>query len=331
MDTFQKLMLVAMCFCCALTANVTQSATVLWDQPLSTVDQIAYMDQERTNDTTFSIFLADDFTNTAVWSIGTIFVPGNGSTVYNATALKWAIYADGGGVPDGDPSGGGNAPFWSLSVAPTDSQVTITIGSGGSLTNTRIDLTTPVILPAGTWWLIFYPTMNSFYGRQPADTTNGAKGQSINPGGGYGLGTTWLNWDATQQDIAFTIEGSECMDEDNDTYGEGCTAGPDCNDNDSFYNTICPDCELKIIPGTLGWLIGDRERTRSLFVIGPPGSEFNYSTEIKWESDAIEIMGVNVFFKRFMFMRAKFNGEPLDKQEYRVLVGDCEGSIKWAK
>jgi hypothetical protein len=144
-----------------------------------------------------------------------------------------------------------------------------------------------------------------------------------------------------------TDEGAKGIfyrDADNDTYGDAavttqaCTApagyvsdSSDVDDTDPFYTELLPTCEVNIIPGALGWLIGDRERTRSLLVIGAPGAEFNYSTEIKWESDAIEVMGVNVFFKRFMFIRAKFNGEPLDKQEYRMLVGECEGSIKWAR
>lgn len=173
---------------------------------------------------------------------------------------------------------------------------------------------------------------------------------------------------------------SNCIDNDNDTYGHYCAAGPDCNDNDSaihatvtyypdadgdgygiadnttefcsltppagyadnssgfdvddtdpFYTDFLPTCEVKIIPKTLGWLVGDKEKTRSLLVIGKRGTEFGDNPAIKWESDAIEVVRTRVFFKRFLFIRAKFNGEPLDPQEYRVLVGDCEGSITWAK
>ena len=168
-----------------------------------------------------------------------------------------------------------------------------------------------------------------------------------------------------------------CIDNDGDTYGESCAAGPDCNDTDpavhatatyytdadgdgfgtdnasehcsltpqagyssnssdcndadSFYNKICPDCEVKIIPKTLGWLVGDKEKTRSLLVIGARGTEFGDNPTITWESDAIEVLSKSVFFKRFMFMRAKFNGEPLEKKDYRVLVNACEGKITWAK
>jgi hypothetical protein len=173
---------------------------------------------------------------------------------------------------------------------------------------------------------------------------------------------------------------SKCVDKDGDGYGEYCTAGPDCNDNDSaiqatvtyyldadgdgygnsdnasefcsltppegyadnssgfdvddtdpFYTDILPTCEVKIIPKTLGWLIGDKEKTRYLLVIGQRGMGFGENPVIKWESDAIDVVSMRVFFKRYIFMRAKINGEPLEKQAYRVLVGSCEGSIKWAK
>ena len=46
-----------------------------------------------------------------------------------AHALNWEIYADAGGVPDGDPWGGGSAPVWSLSLPPTDAQVTLSLGA----------------------------------------------------------------------------------------------------------------------------------------------------------------------------------------------------------
>ncbi len=51
---------------------------VLWDQPLSTVDQNAYVDQDFTDYADYSSFLADDFTNAETWNISSIFVPGNG-------------------------------------------------------------------------------------------------------------------------------------------------------------------------------------------------------------------------------------------------------------
>jgi len=193
---------------------------VLWDQPLSTVNQNAYVDQEFTDYPEYSSYLADDFVNQEPWDIDTFFVPGNGwngfSSLFNADSLTWQIYADNGGVPAGDPSGGG--AFWSLTLAPTDPAVMITDGTGGYPSDSTLDLeVTPVHVPAGHWWLVFYPTMSlsggGQFGRQPSDTTNGYWGQFINPGGGFGYGTEWQSWaaiGAAQQDIAFRLEANIC-------------------------------------------------------------------------------------------------------------------------
>jgi hypothetical protein len=194
------------------------TVVVLWNQPLSTVDPNSYVDQEFSDSATYSSFLADDFTNGSPWTISDIFVPGSGwngfSSLYNATALTWQIYADCAGVPCGNPWGGGSPPVWTLSLAPGNAQVTITTGAGGYPSNTLLHLTAPFGLPAGHWWLVFYPTMSfslyGQYGRQAADTTNGYNGQFINPGGAFGYGTFWQAWsvvNATEQDIAFRLEG----------------------------------------------------------------------------------------------------------------------------
>jgi hypothetical protein len=193
---------------------------VLWDQPLSSVNQNAYVNQDFGD--AYTSFLADDFVNDEPWQIESIFVPGNGwngyTTIMNATALTWQFYADNGGVPDGDPSGGGNPPVWTLTLPPNDPQVVVTNGSGGLPSNVELILDTPGQLPAGHWWFVFYPTMDfglgGQYGRQPADTTNGYVGQFINPGGAFGLGTEWQDWTVigpTQQDIAFRIEGQSAV------------------------------------------------------------------------------------------------------------------------
>ena len=208
------------------------AATVLWDQPLSTANHNAYVDQEFSDYATYSSYLADDFTNEGEWTIGTIFVPGDGwngfSSLMNATSLTWAIYAEQPegkptgpismmGIPDGYP-GGGNAPYWTITLPPTDPQVAISAGTpGGYPSNTTLTLTTPINLPAGTWWLYFYPTMSfgsyGQFGRQASDTTNGAVAQFINPGGGFGYGTGFQNWNvlgAAQQDLAFRLETPSC-------------------------------------------------------------------------------------------------------------------------
>jgi hypothetical protein len=92
--------------------------------------------------------------------------------------------------------------------------VIITNGTpGGWPSNTQLNLTTPIELPPGTYWLVFYPSMDftyGQYGRQPADTANGYTGQFVNPGGAFGYGTVWQDWNVlgpTQTDIAFRLEG----------------------------------------------------------------------------------------------------------------------------
>ena len=198
--------------------NSANPEAVLWDQPLSTVNQNAYVDQVFPDWPTYSSYLADDFSNTAPWMIQTIFIPGDGwsgfSTLFNATELTWQIYADAGGVPAGDPSGGGAPALWTLTLPPTDTQVIITNGTPGGLpSNTQLNLTNPVNLLPGHYWLIFYPTMefaDGQYGRQPSDTTNGYTGQFINPGEGFGFGPNWQDWNIlgpAQTDIAFRLEG----------------------------------------------------------------------------------------------------------------------------
>jgi hypothetical protein len=193
-------------------------ADILWDQPLSTANTAAYVDQDFTDMPTYSSWLADDFTNADPWAIYTFFVPGDGwngfSDLLNADSLTWSIYADAGGVPDGDPSGNGIPPVWTITLAPDDPQVTISTGSGGYNSDATLNLDDPALLDAGTYWLVFYPSgaFSGFgqYGRQPADTTNNYTGQFINPGGGFGFGADWQDWTVlgvTQPDIAFRLEG----------------------------------------------------------------------------------------------------------------------------
>ncbi|MBN1879011.1 hypothetical protein JW823_02780 [bacterium] len=204
------------------TATSTGCPT-LWNQPLSSTDWSTYANQdfEEAAYVAYDIFIADDFANAQWWQIDGIFVNNNtwnpGTDLTCATALNFEIYADSGGMPDGDPSGGGNSPVWSLSLAPTSPQIALTPGVGGYLTNVFASLTTPVSLPAGTWWFVFYPTM--LYspcgqcGDNVSDTTNGSPALVINPGGGFGFPTTWTSiqsgstFGATMQDIAFYFCG----------------------------------------------------------------------------------------------------------------------------
>ncbi len=214
------------------------SAMVLWDQPLSVVSTGTYYSNMFVPSNESDTFLADDFVNDQIWEISSIFIPGNfwtrygnQSTLNNAAALNWAIYADdGNGKPDGYPIGNGNEPVWSVRLTPpfnTDHyQATVSLGSDYYKSDVKLTFKTPHVLPAGHYWLIFYPELEYYayggYGRQPSDTENNEESQFIQPGGGDPpLPTIWTSvldipWSRlpfpkprlTQQDLAFRIEGT---------------------------------------------------------------------------------------------------------------------------
>ena len=196
---------------------------VLWNQPMSASVNNSYPSQDfETAFDTYDTYTADDFTNTVPWSISTIFVQGDlwngGTSLMNATSLRFFIYTNSAGVPSGYPDGGlggSGSPVWSLSVAPADPRVTLTTGVGGYLSNVTLKLTAPINLDPGTYWFGFYPEMSftsyGQYGRHVSDTTNGYEGKFNNPGGAFGYGTSWTDlttWTGTTQtDWAFRLEG----------------------------------------------------------------------------------------------------------------------------
>ena len=110
-------------------------------------------------------------------------------------------------------------------------------------------------------------------------------------GDGYGAGSLCAGPDCNDNDSAIHATVTYYRDADGDGYGnadnasEVCSLTPpagyvdnssgfDVDDTDPFYTDFLPTCEVKIIPKTLGWLIGDKEKTRSLLVIGKRGTEF---------------------------------------------------------
>lgn len=209
----------------------------LWNQPQSSVNPNPYADQDfETLYDDLDIFLADDFTtNKKPWRIDTIFVPGalwnaTGATLANATTLHFEIYRNSGGKPNGDPRGGGIAPFWALAVPPTDSRITIeTVAIDSIVTqgNVTLTLASPIMLPSGTYWFVFYPELDfgtsGQYGRFTADTTNLFPAQVINPDQGWRqdpadpgsplLPASWSDASVlplfSQHDLAFCLQGKE--------------------------------------------------------------------------------------------------------------------------
>jgi len=184
-------------------------SVALWDQSSATSYGIASQDFEEALEST-TIFGADDFTNVQHWHIETIHVIGISNSLANASALHWEIYQNAAGLPAGYP-GGGSAPVWSISLSPTDAQVTLT----DSDTDVTLALTSPINLPPGTYWLVFYPSMDyNPFGQwfwATATTTNLQVAQMINPGGGFGQGTDWTSMQiftgTTDHDLAFRLDG----------------------------------------------------------------------------------------------------------------------------
>lgn len=201
----------------------TAPDVVLWDQPISsTITAYANQDFESAQDI-YDIFIADDFTNSEPWLLETIFVDNNtwnsGCGFTCTSALNWQIYADDGGTPDGDPRGNGNAPIWGISLHHGDSQVSLSAGVDGYQTNVTLNPDIPVVIPSGTWWFVFYPTLSHSAcgcqaGRHTAGTSNGHPAHVMNPGGGFGFPPTWTpvtytsTWSLATQDFAFRLEGS---------------------------------------------------------------------------------------------------------------------------
>ncbi len=169
-------------------------------------------------------FAADDFTFATTTEIDMIYIPGtvrhriddSVSSLFYARHLHWAFYADNGGQPAGVPEDGVTTPQEIIILEPDDPQVfirdDIETGMYGSVT---LWLDEPITLPAGTWWLTFWPHMD--YGNDGreysiglADTSNGAIAKLILPGADTG----WEDINAletTATDIAFTMfAGSAC-------------------------------------------------------------------------------------------------------------------------
>lgn len=189
---------------------------VLWDQPVVDPDT-NYANQDMPDYPGYSSMIADDFIVDSPWAIKTIFMPGGWAgprNLANASEMHFYIYADDGGVPAGKPTGGGAPPIWSLSIPITDPQLTLYADGRDVATNVMLELTTPLKLKPGHYWLIGYPTLllspYGQYGRPTSFTTNGYLARWINPQGGFGHGSGWLPLSAigaVETDAAFRIEG----------------------------------------------------------------------------------------------------------------------------
>ena len=244
----KKRFLIFLALMAMLALPVWSSADVLRNQEITSDNYISYLSFVADPDPglldvppvarKYDRYEADDFTTgTDTWSVTKIFVPGGfhdtanpphfpglpntNSTLLSAASLNWIIYADNSGFPAGNPvTGLGSSPVWSLSLAPSNGQVTITNGMvpGGDPypSNVLLTLSTPVILGPGTYWLIFYPvadaTVIGRWGRQVSNSVNGA--DAVVAGGGDGIPSAWTSvrdastWNLPTKDFAFSLEGT---------------------------------------------------------------------------------------------------------------------------
>jgi hypothetical protein len=173
---------------------------------------MGYASQDFVNATydNYDIALADDFSISQQVTITSIFIPGfvTSGNLSSADMLNWRIYANASGVPAGNPFGGGSSPLWSVSLVPTDPHCTL---SGNDVT---LSVDPPQTLPAGTYWLVFYPRLDNDVAGQyywlSSMTTNGYTAQYINPGGDFLCATVWTPlteacFGGTEHDLAFQI------------------------------------------------------------------------------------------------------------------------------
>jgi len=182
---------------------------VLWDQYANwSGGNYAAQDFEAAYDA-YDIYAGDDFENADPWLIDTIVTRGGWTgyvSLINASAIHWYLYADNGGQPAGIPGDG--TEFWSLTLAPTDGQVGLGVYEPEDVILT---LDTPVNLPAGNWWLVYFVSLEfGLYGQYgfsgTADAVWGSTAMQANPGGGFGMGSGW--WTNTGGvDYMFRLEG----------------------------------------------------------------------------------------------------------------------------
>jgi hypothetical protein len=206
---------------------------VLWDQPWpqsgSAFQSQDYEDENNTDD----VYAADDFFVSGHWTIYgiaipaiTFYEPPDSCCLTSATKLNFMIYKDppplcpwagNPGAPDGYP-GGGNAPIWSVSLSPEDSQLDIDefdYGDGSCVNYIFLVLTTPVELERGSYWLVFYPELKSSCGDAyllTSSSMRGYDGQLIYPND---TDPYWSNWfsfhdrfSIDHQDLVFMIMGT---------------------------------------------------------------------------------------------------------------------------
>jgi uncharacterized repeat protein (TIGR01451 family) len=187
---------------------------VLWDQYANwSGTDFAAQDFEPAYDQ-YDMYAGDDFENTEGWLVDTVVTRGGWGAyvdLNNASAIHWYIYADDGGEPAGVPGDG--TEYWSLSLAPSDPQVSLGVVEPEDVVLT---LDAPVVLPPGNWWLVHFVSLEfGVYGQYgwsgTSDPVWGEIGKQNNPGGGFGNPPGW-NENTYGEDYMFRLEGEPFAD-----------------------------------------------------------------------------------------------------------------------
>ncbi len=185
--------------------------SVLWDQTRSSSLFFPSQDFASVFDA-YDIYAADDFQNQTPWAIGRITIQGGWPTgpvdLLNASALHWYIFPDENGDPAGIPGDG--SEIWHVSLPPTDPQVLL--GTESFIGNVQLSPAAPINLPAGTWWLVFFPSIGENldvrYGWQGAPGQVWREyGQLNNPGGGFTQLEPGWNDNPNRADYSFRLDG----------------------------------------------------------------------------------------------------------------------------
>ena len=149
-------------------------------------------------------FVGDDFTLDQptrlrkLTAYGSLFAYYGDTPDMYATSYTWAIYADANGRPDGYP-GGPTAPLHTITLAPNAAGVTrATDDLEVDLDAAGIDLS----LPAGTYWLVAYPTfpdhvvngVEVIWFRTLMGTRDGHEGKIYNNDPSYGGTAGATSW-----------------------------------------------------------------------------------------------------------------------------------------
>jgi hypothetical protein len=183
----------------ALTPNVNSTKDALWSQMNVGASGYASQDFEAANDA-YDCQIADDFVVTGgSWKIDSIECYGAYASTGPLDSMNIYFYEDAAGTP--------GTLIQEFHAVPC-----ITQTKSGLV---QVKLPSDLILNEGTYWVACQANMDYSIAGQwwyyESTTANGYQFNWINPGGGFGYGSTWQPgnniWPACENDILFSLYG----------------------------------------------------------------------------------------------------------------------------